>query len=120
MVRNIHYPTANLIVSFQVVAKSPPGGHGEGGWGVGLGGGWGLGGLTHAGSNSLGDPSDEGEELPIWSGSSRMGSDPRVRLDPGMGGQEEQLPAEDTIQVRPLSSSETIFYHSINNVTQLV
>ena len=26
-----------------MVAKSPPGGHGEGGWGVGLGGGWGLG-----------------------------------------------------------------------------
>ena len=97
-----------------MVAKSPPGGHGEGGWGVGLGGGWGLGGLTLAGSNSLGDPGEE-EELPIWSRPSS-----RVRSDPGLGGQEEQLPAEDSIQVSLLPSSETIFYHSINDVTQLV
>ena len=81
----------------QVVAKSPPGGHGEGAWGVGLGGGWGLGGLSLAGSNSLGDPGEEVEEevLPIWSR-----SDPR-----GGRGEEEELPqpAEETgIQVSRL------------------
>ena len=86
------------------MAKSSPGGHGEGAWGVGLGGGWGLGGLGIAGSNSLGEPGDEVEELPIWSrSSSRVRSDPRVR------GEEEvvPVPAQETgIQVSLLPSSQ--------------
>ena len=85
-----------------MVAKSSPGGHGEGAWGVGLGGGWGLGGLGIAGSNSLGEPGDEVEELPIWSrSSSRVRSDPRVR------GEEEVMPEpaqETSIQVSLLPS----------------
>ena len=55
------------------MAKSAPGGHGQGSWGVGLGGGWGLGGLGLAGSNSLGEAGGEEEELPIWSRSSSRG-----------------------------------------------
>ena len=90
------------------MAKSPPGGHGEGAWGVGLGGGWGLGGLSLAGSNSLGDPGEEVEEevLPIWSR-----SEPRVR------GQEElmALSAQETgIQVMSLSPSIKLAPFSIN------
>jgi len=81
--------TGPACLTPEVVAKSPPGGHGEGAWGVGLGGGWGLGGLSLAGSNSLGDPGEEVEEevLPIWSR-----SDPRGR------GEEEEVPqpAEET------------------------
>ena len=101
-----------------MVAKSAPPGHGEGAWGVGLGGGWGLGGLSLSGSNSLGDPGGEVEEevLPIWSR-----SDPRVRSDRRLTvqGEEEVMPqpAQDTeIQVSfqlPTSTNAQSFYRSI-------
>ena len=79
------------------MAKAAPPGHGEGAWGVGLGGGWGLGGLSLSGSNSLGEPGAEVEEevFPIWTR-----SNPRSRSDPRVTGRGEE-------EVMPQPSQET-------------
>lgn len=83
--------TGPACLTPEVVAKSPPGG--EGGWGVALGGGWGLGGLGGlGGSNSLGDPGEE--ELPIWSRPTTRSLSPPRRP----GGQRELLPTQEPIQ----------------------